>query len=167
MILPVLVTVIILTLIALFVCYAIEYICDIINIRQVNNKPTKLYISFDERLEITKYFKKKLPNFEAGGDVLFHTTSAYHLYFFNKDLAIKVQKYVHYTNKELIDNEGCAFKDYSGFVYSIWKDSENRLMTFREKEFLCEYINSGQLDLLLKQIRVNEKLKEFEDDFKL
>jgi len=166
MILPVIFTTIILFLLALSIHSAIDFIIDIISIRQVNNKPQKRYITSEEQLEITKYFAKKLPDYRAVSDVLF-PISAYHLYFFNKDISIKVQKYYHFSDKKLKDNYGCKFKNYTGFVFSIWKDSDDRLMTFREKEFLCEYINSGQLDLLLKQIRVNEKLKEFEDDFKL
>lgn len=160
MILPVIfITTIILVLLALAICWVIDYIFDTISIRQVNNQSQKRYITFEERLEITKYFAKKLPDYRAGCDVLFHTTSAYHLYFFNKDISIKVQKYDHFSDKKLKDNYGCKFKDYTGFVFSIWKDSEDRLMTFREKEFLCEYINLGQLDLQLKQLRIDNKLK--------
>ena len=108
----------------------------------------------------------KLPDYKASSDdVLLYNTSPYHLYFFNKDIAIKVQKYEHFSDKNLKDNYGCKFKDYNGFVFSIWKDSENRLMTFRDKEMVCEYINLGQLDLQLKQLRIDNKLKEFENDF--
>ena len=165
MILPVIFTTLILVLLALTICSAIEFIFDIISIRQVNKTPQKRYITFEERLEITKYFDKKLPDYRASDDVLFHTTSAYHLYFFNKDISIKVQKYEHFSDKKLKDNYGCKFKDYTGFVFSIWKDSEDRLMTFRDKEMVCEYINLGQLDLQLKQLRIDNKLKEFENDF--
>lgn len=61
---------------------------------------------------------------------------------------------------------GCKFKNYTGFVFSIWKDSDDRLMTFRDKEILCEYINLGQLDLQLKQLLIANKLKNIEQDFK-
>lgn len=165
MIFPVIFTTLILVLLALAICCAIDFIFDTISIRQLNNKPQKRYITYDERLEITKYFYKKLQDYKSCDDVLFPHSSAYHLYFFNKDISIKVQKYAHFSDKKLKDNYGCKFKDYTGFVFSIWKDSEDRLMTFRDKEILCEYINLGQLDLRLKQLRIDNKLKEFENDF--
>lgn len=157
---------IILFLLALAIHSAIDYIIDIISIRQLNNKPQKRYITYDELLEITKYFHKKLPAYKASSDVLFpHTTSVYNLYFFYKDVAIKVQKYDHFLDKKLKDNYGRKFKDYTGFVFSIWKDSEDRLMTFRDKESVCEYINLGKLDLQLKKLRIDNKLKNMEQDF--
>lgn len=165
MILPAIFTIIILFLLTFAICYAIDFIFGIISIRRVNINPQKRYITFEERLEITKYFATRLPDYKASSDVLFHTTYAYHLYFFNKDISIKVQKYDHFSDKKLKDNYGCKFKDYTGFVFSIWKDSEDRLMTFRDKEMVCEYINLGQLDLQLKQLRIDNKLKEFENDF--
>ena len=166
MILPVIFTTIILFLLALAIHSAIDIIIDIISIRQVNNKPQKRYITYDERLEITKYFNKKLPDYITSDDVLLYASSPYHLYFFNNDISIKVQKYDHFSDKKLKDNYGCKFKDYTGFVFSIWKDSEDRLMTFRDKEILCEYINLGKLDLQLKQLLIDNRLKNIEQDFK-